>query len=263
MFRVGKALAICLGVLIAPFVPSFQGGLAQASENERLTSRVTLQLAAGVWQPYTGENLPHKGKASKVVLDALNASGIDASITIYPWARGLLNAYDGKVDGMVAIWRTSERAERIAMSDVYHVNELVFIKRADFDFRYMNLYDLSGLSVGVGRGYDYDDQFRRATNFVKVPIVSLDRSLNMLLKERLDLVISDRVIAQWHMDRMDANLVQNQLEILDKAYAYIPLHFGVTKKRPDHEALIEKFNAGLQFIRDSGTFHSIIAQTGY
>jgi len=219
----------------------------------------TLRLVANFWEPFTGKGLEHDGCAAELVTTALKRAGYDASVTIEPWARALRYTYSGRFDGIVAIWRTRERLALIDFSQAYYENRIVVLKRRDRELQINSLKDLTGLTVGTGIDYGYNDELSDATNFKREAVTFTVQNLEKLMSSRVDVAIEDDVIAKYHMAKDEADRHYGRdLELLLPPLFTLPLHFGMSGQFPRHREVIEQFDAALAAMRADGSYAEIL-----
>jgi len=221
----------------------------------------SLKLVANYWEPFTGESLDGWGAATDLVSSALAREGYTATIHIEPWTRALDDVYKNRSDALVAVWRTADRAEHLLFSDSYFTNHLVLVARRDRHFKCTSLDDLKGLTVGVGRGYDYSDAFMKADNFIKEPALTAEQNLKKLSSGRIDLAVEDACIARYVMKQPAPGFdLDHDLEILSPALFEIPLYFGVGNKTPNSREIVDSFNRGLSSMKQDGSYRVLLAR---
>ncbi len=216
----------------------------------------SLVLGGPPWPPFLleGEN---SGFAEEVVIAAFAEQGVTVKVAIKPWARVLAEAEAeaGPIGGLVGLWFSQEREKHFVYSSPYYINEIVVVSHARRTFRFRGLDDLEGHKVGVrNRGF-YGHAFAKADNFEKIS-VSLDLSiLRMVQYERIDAGVGDRLIFSSLIDNEPE--LQGKLTMHSEPIAMLPLHVGISRKLSRHRQLVEKFNQGLQRIRDNGELQRI------
>ena len=218
-----------------------------------------LQLVANDdWEPYTGEDIAGQGIATEIVTTALRRAGYQTSVTVVPWARALALTYVGEADGIVAIWTTNARRDKILFSDAYLSNKIVLLHMRGKMTDKKTLADLTGLHIGAGRGYEYSDAFAASKDFYVDPVDHTLANLRKLSAGRVDLVIEDERIAKY-MISYHGNEIEHadQIEFSSPPLFVLPLYFGVSMHRPDARAIVGKFNAALKSMQMDGTLHSI------
>jgi polar amino acid transport system substrate-binding protein len=219
----------------------------------------TLRLVANIWEPFTGEQLPYDGLATEIVTTALKRAGYETEVRIKPWPRALQDVYLGKAAGIVAIWSTPERQKHVLLSKAYYTNKMVLLTRRDNPIKAKTLSDLTGKRIGVGRQYDYNEEFMNAQNFVKEPADNLLSNLNKMTAGRIDLILEEERIANFYLSThwRDINNYANIAISADTLFK-IPLFFGISRAYPNHQAIISKFNTALQKMEEDGSLRAIL-----
>ena len=140
----------------------------------------------------------------------------------------------------------------------------MFIKRRGQEIHFTSLKDLVGLHIGVGRGYAYTSEFDSADYLTKKPVVKLSQNLEKLALKRIDLVLSDQLIAMYYMNlRLENPELNSDFEFIAPAMSQTPLYFGISKKNPRHKEIIQQFNQFLSEIKSDGTYEGIFNRHGY
>lgn len=231
-------------VLIAVIIKGIFPSLAVAKSPN--PTQDTLELAANYWEPFTGDELEGNGIASQIVISTLEKLGYKVNVRFYPWARAYKMVSEGSADGIVAIWHTRDRAQKILFSEPYLTNRIVFIKQRRFNFDYSGLSSLDDLIIGVGREYDYNDAFSTANNFKRVEVTRFSQSLEMLYRGRIDLAVTDERIALFHIARSPkSEAIKRDIDFVSTALDELPLYFGMSKHNANASKIIEQFNAAI------------------
>lgn len=218
---------------------------------------IPLTVAGSTWSPYTDESRPGKGVAAEIVTVTLERAGYAPKIVIEAWPRTLEGAKIGVYDAIIAAFRTLEREERFAFSQPYLRNEVKFIKRKNRRIEYETLADLKGLLIGVVRGYAYEDEFDSSRQLVKVQNNHVIQNLLKLRQGQLDLTLDDRWVLLHEIGQYMPSAAA-ELEFLPKPLAVRPLHFVVSRKRPDHDKIIADFNRAYAAMQADGTLKEIL-----
>jgi len=223
-------------------------------------ARPLLRLAANYWEPYTGNSLVNNGIASEIVVTALNRAGYDVTIDIMPWKRVLAMTYNGSVDGVVAIWSTKERDSKLLFSSSYMSNELVLLYMPGVVREPKSLEELTGLTVGIGSGYDYSDEFLRHKNFKTEPVSNVIQNLLKLTIGRVDMVLEDRLIAKFAIKKYSINnKVLSRIVFSEKPIMYTPVYFAINPNVPNSRKIISEFNYQILTMRKDGTLIKILS----
>ncbi len=213
----------------------------------------SLRLVANYWEPYTGNHLPFGGLATRPVRRALLGAGFQSDVTVMPWPRALMTVTQGSVDGIVAIWSTGQRRNALIFSEPYLHNELFLFHRIGMRGVPRNLTELSGFSVAVGRGYDYSDEFLRDERVRKEPGAAILPNLLKLVRGRVDLVLEDPRIVEYQLSLHAREYPElSHVQAAPNPLMRLPLHFAVSKQRPDAAEIIDRFNATLYAMQRDG-----------
>lgn len=157
-----------------------------------------VRLASLEWAPYTGKDLADQGLASKVVRNALAASGYSVIIDFMPWRRALSVGFDGSQghDGVFPVY--AERASRECVSSApIGVSPVGFAERRSDPVAWTALADLKGLRIGVMSGYFNAREFDRLAASGELTTEPVDRevlNLRKLAQGRLDLAVVDSFV---------------------------------------------------------------------
>lgn len=235
----------------------FAAMLALLTHATGLCQPIPLTVAGSTWSPYTDESRPGKGVAAEIVTVALQRAGYEPTIVIEAWPRTLEGAKIGVYDAIVSAFYTLEREERFAFSKPFLRNEVRFIKRKGQRIDFQRLDDLKGLLIGVVKGYAYQDDFDASRQLVKVQHNHVIQNLLKLTQGQLDLTLDDRWTLLYEIGQYMPSKAA-ELEFLPKPLAVRPLHFVVSRTRPDHDKIIADFDAAFASMQADGTLDQII-----
>lgn len=220
-----------------------------------------IRLTVGEWPPYISQELKHNGLASHIISEAFAVAGIEVQHEFLPWGRAMTEATAGNSHGTHSLFHSEERAERFHFSDPVLTSEYVFFHLNLRRFDWREFEDLRGMSVGTVYGYYYGDDFAASQqgNVFQTTSVSDDsKSLKMLFRKRVDLVPIDPLVGYYlihqHFQPHQAHLFTNH----PQAFNSQPTYLLLSKTHPDSEALIKRFNAGLQQLKNSGRLEQMV-----
>ena len=222
-------------------------GSAQAAEQVRLTN--------GEWPPYLGETLPHHGVASRIVAEAFALQGVEVQWEFHPWARSLKMAEQGLRDGS-AVWLANpEREQRFHISEPMVESGYYLFHRKIHAFDWSDVEDLRGLRIAGTRGYDYGEAFERAEAAGELKVVRLtgdEQGLRQLLAGRIDLFPVDKVVGFDLLYQKFSAAERQRLSFHRKPLRSDSLHLLLSREVPGNAELMQRFNRGLNQLRDSG-----------
>ena len=217
----------------------------------------TLNLVANEWEPYTGTQILNKGVACDIVSTALRRAGYEVQIHIVPWSRAVKGVEAGNYDGVIAIWYTEERSQKMAYSKNYMTNQVVLFKRDDQDIRYKDVGDLAGYKIGTIRDYAYGEEFDTAEGLTKKPSLDLRTNVIRLAKGMVDLVPEDRFVMA-HILNKNYPEYRNQIDALAKPLSERTLHLTISHKTAEYQKIIDDFNRELLDMQDEGLLKMMV-----
>ena len=214
------------------------------------------------WPPYTfvkGQQIV-AGIELEVVSEITSRMGLTLKTQSCPWARCLQLLRNGDADMTGSLLFTEERQQYLS-----------FIEPPLLDYRYKQAFyinkqrkitidkyaDLTGLTIGTIKGYHYFDQFNRDQSLNKKQYKDETQMLRMIKNNRLDTMISDRVIAEY-LIRQEGFVGQ----IIEANYFSpnnLPSHFALSKQSSFIERL-EEFNQTMAAVIKDGTLKKITSK---
>lgn len=221
-----------------------------------------LVLVNDPYPPYIGENLPKKGLAAELAEKAFDRAGYKIRIEIMPWARALAETKEGLHDALICAWFSEERNQFLHFSQPYAISRVKFIHHKLEVIPYQTLADLKGKNIAVIRGYAYSDEFLHAPDLKKIETASFETAMRMVVDRRADLTLEEERVAAYIIK---GYLPENvgQVEFLQPALTNNPLHIAVSRKRNDHQDIVDRFNRALATMKSDGSFHTIYRNHGF
>jgi polar amino acid transport system substrate-binding protein len=211
------------------------------------------------WAPHYGSDLPENGLTTAVVKAAFKAGGHDAKIEFIPWARALKEVDEGKFDIVMGAYNNEERNLTYHMSAEIYKLELGLIARPGLGVRkYNSLRDLSQYKIGVSRGYANTAEFDSANYLDKHPATTPTLNIRKLFRGRLDMAVMNFDLFRYNAKK--EGFCISDVEFVTPALDKAGLHIMASRNINDGEVLIEDFNRGLNVIKKSGEFLSIVSR---
>ncbi|MGQ0587444.1 MAG: substrate-binding periplasmic protein [Gammaproteobacteria bacterium] len=242
------------------------GAAAQAAD----VPAKSVQLATTEWPPYIGQSLPGRGYVHMLTERAFAASGYRAEIRFYPWARALALARDGKVAGLLPEYFDAARTGEFAYSRPFPGGPVGFYVRRDSQLSLPKsmatkpaeaLATLKHLRFGVVRGYLNAPVFDSAPDLKREDAKDDLTNLRKLYHRRVDAIVIDRNVAEYLL-RTAVPEFAAALAYLEPPLAQHPLYVAFSLTAPDHAALLQAFNRGLDRLEASGELAKIRRQAG-
>jgi polar amino acid transport system substrate-binding protein len=214
-----------------------------------------IRLTNGEWPPYLGEQLPHRGVASRIVAEAFALQGIEVQWEFHPWARALQLAASGQRSGSAVWMHSQERDADFFFSDPVMESANVLFYRKDYTFDWKTISDLQDRRIVATRGYFYGEAFEEAeaNGQLQVSRVTNDEiAFRQLLAGRIDLFPIDKVVGYATLNKGFSPAEQARLSVHPTPLTADSLHLVLSRQIAGNAELIERFNLGLEQLRDSG-----------
>ncbi len=194
---------------------------------------LTVATTEGGYFPYYYEENGEIKGFSVDVLDYVEAnSAYEFEFIILPWPRALYLVTQGKIDLILTLFKTLKREQ------IYHfvepaygseVNQLFAL--IDSEFKYSGkLQQLTPYSIGTIREYSYGEAFDQARYLNKLPALTEEVLLKLLVSKRIELAIANPLI--FNQIILNNNL-SSKVKALAPYVALTPVHMALTKSRED------------------------------
>ena len=239
-------------VVLVGLVFIFMAGVSRAE---------TLKIAALDREPYVGQTLTNYGFDSEIITEAFKRAGHQVMIEFMPRDKAIADAAKGDYDAVFPEYYSKERAQDFVYSYVFSNSLLVFYKRTSSNIPYKTLKDLTSYKIGVVKGYINTDELDNAAYLKKVEAESDEDNLHKLAKGELDLIVVDKLVAQY-LIKTKVPEAAGKLEAIEPPLAIHALFVIFPKKLPASEKLAKEFNKAYESMEKDGTIKAIMARTG-
>lgn len=208
------------------------------------------------------ENGKPTGILVDVVTEAFRRSGQSVKIQLMPWARCLVEARDGKVDGIFSVFRLPEREAFLAYTNVPVITQVeVLFAHADSDIRFDgNLAKLAHAKIGVILGTSYgpeiDSLLKSGVWHQVTDTNSVESLVAMLSAKRIELAPSYRYV---FLDAAKRASAMDKIQELTPPVQSIPSYLAFNKKR-DYTKTIAEFDKALVSMKADKSFDAIFAK---
>lgn len=202
------------------------------------------------------------GKPSGLDVDIatriFNQLGIKFEIRLVPWKRAWQMIEDGAAD---AVFTTSRKPARepflyYPKEDMWVSEYTFFVKKGNKISPYLGYESAKEKTIGVIKGYSYHDSFW-AANLKLEEVISLENNFKKLLADRVDMVITDKIVGQFTLKEMG---LQSQVEFYEQpvfAKGY-PMPFARNSKYPNIEQVAKDFEQKLIEMKANGEYEKIV-----
>lgn len=217
-------------------------------------------LASSEFPPFFSATMPNQGVITEMVVEAYKKVGYKVEIHFFPFARTYEYGKSGRVDGIVALWRTTERDRWFDFSVPLPPNELGFYKRIDEKIQFSSLNDLRKYRIGTVIGYVNPPGFDTAGLNLD-PVSSDEVNLKKLEAGHVDLILIDKWVAQYLIRTKYPNL-SVALAWMDPPIESKLQYIAFSKNAPDHEQKLLDFNRGFEQLVAEGRARAILQKNG-
>jgi len=212
------------------------------------------------WRPYSYvvEGKP-VGFAVDLARAAWAAAGVELELVPLPYARCMKEVDNGTLAGCFNTLRDArnEAKYRWHTKPLFKARIAIYGRSKPEGAGKVDLPALLGFRIGVTNGYDYGEAFDNDTRMVRDVAPSDLTSLRKLVAGRVDYaLVFDRVAQQIASVHPELAKGFTQRGVLVEPLLYI----SFTTRLPGLEALIARFDAGLDKVRKSGEYARIEAR---
>lgn len=221
-------------------------------------------LTNGEWPPMFSQEFKFGGVGSRICKEAFALSGVEVNYIYMPWKRGLEEARIGKWDGTVGWRKSPAREPDFLFSDPILQVNTVFFHRSGKMFDWNTVDDVGHLTIGVTLGYGYIELLKDAANRGggKLEAARSDElNLQKLAAGRIDVFPCAEQVGYYLLRTKfipgTADLVRHHTKPLMDSQ----LHLLISKKNPNAQDLIDRFNRGLRTLRESGKYDQYLNES--
>lgn len=219
----------------------------------------TFTAAQDPWPPFILKD-GQTGLATEVVKAAFKSEGHSVDLKILPWARALDGVKKGSIDMLIATWHTKERTAYLRYSNPYAQNNIKFIKRKGDTYEFNGLDSLSGLKVGILRGYGYNSDFLNASNFTRPETSDFIANIKKVIAKRIDLTLEDEIVGKALLSKHPD--LSSKIEFTSNGLSTNDVHVSSGIANSKSQNIVNIFNSGLEKIKADGTYDAIFKKYG-
>ena len=225
--------------------------------DEAAPKGVVLRATGAVWAPYVDTSLENGGLASDLVRTALGRAGYSIDAKVETWPRASQGVSLGVYDMVVAMFRSEARAQDLAFSEPYLLNDVVLVARRGSGFEYRGPASLERATIGVVKDYVYDAGFDGYPGYRRVVNNHLIQNLLLLRQGRVQLVVGDKWAILYELSRFMPGAV-NEFEFVTQPVATRGLRLAVSRQNAGHAEIITHFDREIAAMRADGSYAAIV-----
>jgi len=256
MFKRLKTITVLLLCLFSFFQTTY-------AKNDK-----TITLGATHAPPAVYDTPEYHGYLYEIVKAAFESQGYTISIKFMPWQEMLVLTEAGKIDGVVSLFYTRERAKYIAFSESFAAIPVGLFKRRDSGIEFpiahphrqrTKLFQLmQKYRFGIVKGYAHTPEFDNNNDLKKIEFRSDKENLEQLYLGQVDLSFMGKHLGNYLLTHQLPPHYKEELIFMEPALGYKKLYLGISKRHPNYQEVLKDFNQGLEAIREDGTVQKIL-----
>jgi polar amino acid transport system substrate-binding protein len=227
----------------------------------------TITLVADEWCPY---NCDPKSASPGYVVEITKiiheSAGYEVQYINVPWSRAIIEVTEGTYDGAIAA-TLKEIPLGIFPEEEIGISKDVFIIRKEDTWHYTSIESLQSLRLGVVQDYDYGEPLNTyivqnmGSSVINViaGANAAERSLKMLLSERIDTYLEDRNVAQYMAKKMD---IYGSIGYGGTIEEPSPLYIAFSPANRNSKRYAQLMSEGIRKMRKSGELAKILEKYG-
>ncbi|MDO6444874.1 transporter substrate-binding domain-containing protein [Colwellia sp. 1_MG-2023] len=192
------------------------------------------------------------------VLNYIEAnSHYDFEYIILPWPRALHFVEEGKIDLILTLFKTNAREQAYYFVEPAYgdeINQLFTLANNTIEFD-GKLASLISYSIGTVREYSYGQYFDQASYLNKLPALTEDVLLKLLLGKRIDLLISNPLVFKEILVRES---VSELVKPLEPHISITPVYMAITNKRADSKEIKDKLGALTKQLKNTPYYQELL-----
>ncbi len=217
-------------------------------------------LTTGEWPPYTSENIISYGFFTEIVTTAFKEIGYKPLINFYPWKRCEELVKKGEAFAAFPYSINEERSKHFNFSDpvMEGYTRFFYYDKPEGYFNYNELNDLMEYTIGVVSGYFYIEMLTNAGLENSLDYSDNEISaIKKLIEGRVDLVPLNTVNG-WEIIKKEFPADEDKFDSLDKELIQTDLRLIVSKRYTEASSILNRFNRGLEIIKNNGIYNQIL-----
>lgn len=217
-----------------------------------------IRMACSTWFPFVGEDLPHMGFYTRMVVEAGKKVGINIKPEVMPWKRVVALTKSGLLDGALCPVITEERRQWLVYADEGFIsNEIGFFARKDNPVASVNFEDLTQKQLGALSASVYlKELLANGLNAKGYP--DNEMGFRMLAGRRFDAIYQVKITGDY-LFRTNLKHLADQIYYVGptKAMIHSP---ALSKKHPQAKELALRLGEGYRIMEQDGTLDKILSE---
>lgn len=207
--------------------------------------------------PFYSESEPEQVFITAIAEEASDRAGYEPGVNFVPWARAMYDVEQGVRDALLGAYYSEQRAETYIASDRMYTSEVGVVARPDIDIReYQSLRELSGYTIGYGRGWATSEEFDAAEYLDKAPEDDNVLNVRKLARALIEMIAMN--FDCFRRIREDVGVDLDGAVFLEPAVKENGLYLMLSDELPNAREIAADFNDALQAMREDGSYGAIL-----
>lgn len=191
----------------------------------------------------------------EIIQKAAETAGVKVNIKTYPWARAVLMAQNGTVDGVFGFGKKPDREIYFYYPETPLRNvRFAFFVNENFDGVIEEHKDIGNQLIGVVRNYFISSEFNGNHTIRKFYANTPEQLLLQVSKNRYQIAIYSQIAGTYEMKRLGINNLR--IYPYNDAPVY-PTYLAFSKASPQGEEAYKKFSQVLKQLKKNGVIDEI------
>ncbi len=251
-----KTILLLIALLLSALAHTSQKTNEYLSENSKTILTVAIE-DTGYFPFNYNENGEIKG-FSVDVLDYIEAnSAYDFEFIILPWPRAIYLVEQGEIDLILTLFKTPKREQLyhfIEPSYSNEVNQLFTLMNTQLEFN-GKLRQLTPYSIGTIREYSYGEAFDRANYLNKLPALTEEVLVKLLLAKRVDIIIGNPLAFNQILSKKS---MKSKVKVIKPYVEITPVYMALTKKRDDAQEIKRMFKQVIEQLKVTPYYQELL-----
>ncbi|MCP4350770.1 MAG: amino acid ABC transporter substrate-binding protein [Desulfobacterales bacterium] len=227
----------------------------------------TITFAIDEWCPYLCDpnvNNGLKGYMTDIASIVFQKAGYNTEFKKIPLERAVMMCHKGKIDAILSVYR-EDAPGMIFPEKEQGLSSNIFLTRKANPWKYASMQSLNQIKkLGLVKGYEYPviEKFIKA-HPEKITEVKdknpLETLLKMMLKDRIDALLDDRVVIQYTLKKMKLTELFTEAGTPEDSN---PLYIAFSPVNPESKKYAEILMKGIEELRKSGELVKIMNKYG-
>ena len=218
-----------------------------------------MTVTAFDYPPYMDESQPGKGLFCELAYEAYKSVGYDVSFKFYPLKRSTNSVIEGRELAQLGTeWNFPEetRKDIQALPMFYYRVAGFYLKDRFKEIKFKTLKDLRGYKLGVIRGSSDSAILKKDKELHVEEVGTMEQIFKKLYAGRNDIVFTVELSGLTYIDRNYPGETDRWGMTEDAVQGLIG-QIVFSKKYPDYEKYMTKFEEGLNLIRKNGDYDRV------